>query len=128
MARAKRIKRPNGAGSIYQRRDGRWHARYTAVDPETGQRVRRSLYGGTEQEARAKLISALDALERGALPLHHHRTPTVAEYGRHWLSQCRVRPRTLHRYGELLQYALPSLGHLQLTRLEPQILPQRGPA
>ncbi|HZU18871.1 MAG TPA: site-specific integrase [Candidatus Dormibacteraeota bacterium] len=117
--RAKRIKRPNGAGSIYQRRDGRWHARYTAIDPETGQRVRRSLYGATEQEARAKLISALDALERGALPLHHGRTPTLAEYGQRWLSQCRVRPRTLHRYGELLEHALPSLGHLQLTRLEP---------
>ncbi|HLH71434.1 MAG TPA: hypothetical protein VKY90_21030 [Candidatus Dormibacteraeota bacterium] len=91
--KAKRIKRPNGAGSLYQRRDGRWHARYTIVDPETGQRVRRSLYGATEQEARANLTRALDAPGRGGLPLH--------------------------RCEELLRYALPNLGHLQLVKLEP---------
>ncbi|HLH70959.1 MAG TPA: tyrosine-type recombinase/integrase [Candidatus Dormibacteraeota bacterium] len=116
--KAKRIKRPNGAGSLYQRRDGRWHARYTIVDPETGQRVRRSLYGATEQEARANLTRALDAPGRGGLPLLRGRAPTLAEHGRRWLGQCRVRPKTLHRYAELLRYALPSLGHLQLTKLE----------
>jgi len=100
------------------RRDGRWHARYTIVDPETGQRVRRSLYGATEQEARANLTRALDAPGRGGLPLLRGRAPTLAEHGRRWLGQCRVRPKTLHRYAELLRYALPSLGHLQLTKLE----------
>jgi hypothetical protein len=53
------------------------------------------------------------------LPQHRGRTPTLAEYGQRWLSQCRVRPKTLHRCEELLKHTLPSLGCLQLTRLEP---------
>jgi integrase len=50
-AAAKRVKTPNGAGSVTLRSDGRWMARYTTTDPATGQAARKALYGRTEQEA-----------------------------------------------------------------------------
>ena len=35
-----------GSGTIRQRKDGRWEARYTAgVDPKTGKQIQKSIYG-----------------------------------------------------------------------------------
>ena len=45
-----------GSGTIRQRKDGRWEARYTAGrDPGTGKQVQRSIYGATEKEVLQKL-------------------------------------------------------------------------
>ena len=45
-----------GAGSIRQRADGTWEARYTVGrDPGTGKQVQRSIYGKTQAEVRKKL-------------------------------------------------------------------------
>jgi integrase len=100
-------------------------ARYTATDPDTGLSIRKALYGRTEQEARAKLIGALKARQDGTLVVGRGRQPTLAEYARRWIasSQRRIRPRTLHRYEELLRaHLLPRLGKIQLVRLEPRHL------
>jgi hypothetical protein len=78
--KSKRVKMPNGAGSIYQRRDGRWHARYTTPDPATGLQVRQWLYARTEQEARARLIQALGEQQRGALPFSRGRGLTLRQF------------------------------------------------
>jgi hypothetical protein len=66
-SKGRRLKSPNGAGSIMKRSDGRWDARYTIRDPETGLSLRKSLYGKTEQEARALLIEALQGRRKGSL-------------------------------------------------------------
>jgi integrase len=123
MARAKsrRVKTPNGAGSVILRSDGRWMARYSTTDPDTGLPARKALYGRTEQEARAKLIQALADHGRGRLPFTRGRAPTLEQYAERWLAASRIRVKTSVRYGELLRrHVLPSLGRIQLTRLEPQ--------
>ena len=96
-------------------------ARYSTTDPETGLAKQRSLYGRTEQEARAKLITALAAEADGKLPFRRGRTPTLRQHAERWLKACDVRPKTLVRYRELLElHVLPTLGRFQVDRLEPQ--------
>ena len=120
-AKSKRVKTPNGAGSVTLRSDGRWMARYTVEDPSTGKPVRKALYGHTEQEARVKLIEALADQGRGQLRFVRGRAPTLQRHAERWLTALEVRPKTGRRYRELLeQYALPTLGRMQLSRLEPQ--------
>ena len=55
MAR-KSTRNAQGSGTIRQRSDGRWEARYTVGrDPGTGKQIQRSVYGATQQEVRKKL-------------------------------------------------------------------------
>jgi integrase len=120
--RTQRLKMPNGAGSITLRSDGRYMARYTATDPETGQAIRKALYGRTEQEARAKLIAALSERADGTLVVFKGRVPTVEQYAARWLAgkEERVRPRTIHRYREILDnHVIPRIGKVQLVHLRP---------
>ena len=122
-AKSRRVKTPNGAGSVTLRSDGRWMARYTTTDPDTGTAARKALYGHSEQEARAKLIHALADQGRGELTFIRGRMPTLKQFTDRWLKSKvqEVRPKTGQRYRELLeQYALPTLGPIQLNRLEPR--------
>ena len=42
-----------GGGTIRQRPDGRWKARYTlGIDPGTGKQIQKSVYGKTQKEVR----------------------------------------------------------------------------
>ena len=51
-------------GSIRQRENGRWEARYTlGTDPITGKQIRKSIYRGSEKEARLALIRKLSELD-----------------------------------------------------------------
>ena len=59
------MKRPNGDGTIRQRPNGSWEARYTETDPATGQTKRKSLYARTKQEVAQKLRERLVALGKG---------------------------------------------------------------
>ena len=55
MAR-KNTRAAQGSGTIRQRKDGRWEARYTVGrDPGTGKQVQRSVYGDTQKEVRKAL-------------------------------------------------------------------------
>ena len=119
-SKSKKLKTPNGGGSVVLRPDGRWMARYTTPDPETGLSVRKSLYAGTEQEARAKLIDALSARQNGTLTVRHGREADDPAMGRTLAREQERRDKTLHRYRELLElHALPTLGRVRLTALEP---------
>lgn len=65
MAR-KATRNAQGAGSIRQRADGTWEARYTVGrDPGTGKQLRKSVYGKTQKEVRQKLSQAVAALDNG---------------------------------------------------------------
>ena len=78
--------------------------RYTTDDPETGLSVRKAVYGRTEQEAPAKLIDALAALEAGSLVVS--RELTVGQYAEHWLAGLRKRPTTKARYRQALAHVI----------------------
>ena len=65
MAR-KTTRNAQGGGTIRQRADGRWEARYTlGRDPGTGKQIQRSVYGSTQKEVRQKLAQAVAALDSG---------------------------------------------------------------
>ena len=118
--KSKRVKMPNGAGSVVQRSDGRWMARYTTVDPATGLPVRKSLYGHSEQEARAKLIQALNAKQEGRLTVTAGRQLTLLQWVERWLGSRHLRPSTMVTDREVLEnHVLPTLGKLRLVDLRP---------
>lgn len=61
MGKKKNTRASNGMGSIRQRPDGRWEARYTTPDGR-----QRSVYAKTEKEVTAKLRGQLHDLDSGA--------------------------------------------------------------
>lgn len=59
-------KRANNEGSIRQRPDGRWEARYSAgYDSGSGKLIRRSIYGKTQAEVRKRLQQISTSLDSG---------------------------------------------------------------
>lgn len=59
------VKRANGEGSVYQRKDGRWMASLRYSDPVSGESVRVALYGKSKTEASRKLREARSRTESG---------------------------------------------------------------
>ena len=117
MAEKKRAAR--GAGSIRQRSDGRWEARFViGVDPGTGKDIRKSLYAATQKEARKRMTEALAALDRGA-----YREPsrmTTGQWLDEWLSTyCTdLKPGTISSYREKINGRIkPGIGGIQLAAL-----------
>ena len=75
-------KAADGAGSIRQRPDGRWEARFTFTD-ELGQKKRSSIYGDTQKEVRQKLTSILKAVDSNTY--HEAKRYTVSEWLDEWI-------------------------------------------
>lgn len=115
--KARHRKGANGSGGITKRADGRYMARYTTIDPETGAKVRRTIYGRDDIEVRSRLADALKDRQDGRRPVA---APTLQAWTETWLAAKakRRRPKTVYRYGELLGYVLPDLGGHKLTSLE----------
>lgn len=75
-------KSAKGGGTIRQRPDGRWEARFTiGRDPGTGRQIQRSVYGATQKEVRQKLAQAVAALDNGT-----YTTPTRSPSPSGWRS------------------------------------------
>jgi integrase len=113
-------RRANNEGTIYKRQDGRWVA---AVVLPGGKR--KSLYGKTRQEVAQKLTVALKTVQDG-LPIASDQL-TVERFLCDWLQSVQpgIRPSTHRRYEQLLRiYAVPVLGALRLSRLEPRHVQQ----
>ncbi|HUY97272.1 MAG TPA: site-specific integrase [Verrucomicrobiae bacterium] len=108
-------KRPNGEGSVYRRRDGRWAAALVLPDGS-----RKTLYGRTRQEVAGRLSAALGSVSIG-LPLPSGRE-TLTGFWHAWLAGVRtnLRPRTWTRYEQLGRvHLLPVLGRIKLSRIGP---------
>ncbi len=112
-------KRGNGEGSISQRKDGLYMARYT-VQTATGSE-RKTLYGKTRKEVAAKLSKALNDREGGFT--FDAGKLTVEDYLKRWLSDSvrdTVRQRTFERYESIVRlHLIPSLGRVKLKSLNP---------
>ena len=51
----RKTKGAKGGGTIRQRPDGRWEARYTlGIDPGTGKQIQKSVYGKTQKGGTAE--------------------------------------------------------------------------
>ncbi|MBA0124236.1 site-specific integrase [Haloechinothrix sp. YIM 98757] len=117
--RGKGKRNANGAGSIYQRKDGRWEAKVFVNTPD-GLRKRVSVYGDTWEEAHSEKIRLQDQQRRG-IPVAVS-TVTVGEYMSYWLydiAQAKVRRTTYSSYELLTRlYIVPGLGKRKLTALQ----------
>lgn len=112
-------KNANGAGTIRQRSDGRWEARYTVgFDTGTGKQIQKSVYGKTQKEVRQKLAQVTAEIDKGAYT--EPSKMTVASWLRIWLSEYtgNVKPFTLRAYQDRINlHVIPALGAVKLSSL-----------
>ena len=112
---AKKGRANNGMGSIRQRADGRWEARYTTPDGR-----QKSVYGKSEAEVTKKLRGALHEIDSGAW-----REPskmTVGEWLDVWVSDycTHTAGTTLRKYRGLVESLYkPRIGSIRLSKLMP---------
>lgn len=112
-------KRANNEGSIRQRPDGRWEARYSAgYDSGTGKPIRRSIYGKTQAEVRKRLQEIETSLDSGTY------TPpnkiTLGEWLDTWQSEYLngVTLSTQRAYSDKIRLHIkPALGAVKLQNL-----------
>ena len=116
---AEKKRRARGEGSIRQRKDGTWEARFiTGVDPGTGKDIRKSVYAKTQKEVRKKMTEAIAALDR-----EDYREPckmTLAQWLDIWSTEYlkNVKPRTLESYlCQIKNHIKPNLGAVKLEAL-----------
>ncbi len=113
-------KASNGSGSIRQRSDGRWEARYVVgIDPATGKSIRKSIYGKTQKEVRQKLRAAVAAVDDGTYV--EPSKMTVGQWLDIWAAEYlgAVKPLTVQAYrGKIRLYIKPAIGAVRLDRLD----------
>lgn len=115
----KSTRNAQGSGTIRQRPDGLWEARFvTGVDPGTGKGIRKSVYAHTQKEARQKLAQAVAAIDSGT-----YKDPTKLTVGQ-WLDIWAkdylggVKPFTVASYeGCIKNHIKPALGAVKLEAL-----------
>lgn len=121
----KRTRKPNGASSIYQSADGKWHGRVTVGVRDNGTPDRRHI----ERKTQAEVIKAVRALEKerdtGAVR-KVGQVWTVKTWLTHWIENIvplAVRPNTLSGYRVAVYvHLIPGLGAHRLERLQPEHL------
>ncbi|WP_314409703.1 tyrosine-type recombinase/integrase [Streptomyces kroppenstedtii] len=113
-------RRPNGGGTISKRADGRYMGRAYVTDTD-GNRVRKTVYGGTWDEANEKLGKLQDQ-ERHGVPVPS-RTWSLGEWLAYWLQHI-VEPDSEHntyvKYESKVRlYLVPHLGKKSLIKVTP---------
>ncbi|WP_338495574.1 site-specific integrase [Streptomyces sp. SJL17-4] len=115
---AKRKRNPNGAGTITQRKDGRFQAAVYVLQPD-GTRARKFAYGKTWAECDAKRRALLDKADNG-IPVPT-RSAKLSEWLPYWLDNV-VQPRrklsTYDKYeAHVRLYLVPMIGSKRLESL-----------
>ena len=116
---AKKRRAIRGAGSVYQRKDGRYAAEIK-LDGKT-----RTFYGKTEKEAYAKMQQAVYEHKQGTLVTGPQQT--VEQYLEYWLEDVYKASVRLSTYGNgcilVYKHLIPGLGHIKLQKLTAQQVP-----
>ncbi len=112
-------KSAKGSGTIRQRKDGTWEARYTiGRDPGTGKQLQRSIYGKTQSEVRQKLTAVSRDIDNG-----NYLAPaklTVAQWLEQWLSDytSNLKPYSLLNYrSQVKNHIVPYIGAIKVQAL-----------
>lgn len=112
---------PNGAGSITQRKDGRYMA-MAYVTTASGVRKRVFAYAKTWDEAHEKLVE-LHSMEHNGVPVPDTNA-TVEQYLRYWLAEevkPNRRPKTYQGYESVVRtHIIPGLGKKKIRTLRAQ--------
>ncbi len=115
------MKRANGEGSIFKRKDGGWSGELSYRD-EQGIAKRRTVYGRTQAEVRAKLREARQRVDAGE-PVKDAAV-TVAAWLGDWVAKALPasdrKQSTQDLYATIARaHLVPTVGHLTLDRLRP---------
>lgn len=114
--------RGQGEGSIRQRKDGTWEARYSLGVDADGKRIRKSIYGQSRSEVAKKLNQVLNQVHTNTFI--EPSKITVKEWIYIWLKDYKkasVSATTYNSYKRQLElYIIPHLGHICLKDLRPE--------
>ncbi len=117
---AEKKRRARGEGSIRQRKDGTWEARFvTGIDPGTGKEIRKSVYAKTQKEVRKKMTEAVAALDKD-----DYKEPckmTLAQWLDIWASEYwnDIKDRTAESYDcQIHNHIKPRMGAIKLESLD----------
>ena len=124
MAKRSNTRNAQGSGTIRQRKDGTWEARYTVgVNPKTGKQLQKSVYAKTEKEVRKKLTAILSSLDQGTYM--EPEKITVSAWCDLWLKDYvgSAKKTTLEQYRYQIEtYIKPSIGAVKLPALTSPII------
>ena len=112
-------RRAHGEGTITQRGDGTWMGQISLGYDGEGKRKRKTVYGKTQKEVRAKLDEIKQQLASGTLS---DTKLTVKQYLERWLKEKArsVKPRTVEIYKDWAERLVnPRLGSVRLGKLTP---------
>lgn len=123
---AEKKRRARGEGSIRQRKDGTWEARFViGIDPGTGKEIRKSVYAKTQKEVRKKMTEAVAALDKddyrepSKMTLAHWLNIWSAEY---WND---IKESTCASYRATIKnHIIPNLGAVKLDSLNAHTIQQ----
>lgn len=115
-----------GAGSIRQRKNGNWEARYTVGrDPGTGKQIQKSIYGKTQKEVRQKLTQIIASIDDGTFISPSKLT--IGAWINMWIKDyiVSVKPATARIYeNNCRNHIIPVLGAVRLALLTPGMIQQ----
>lgn len=124
MPRKSNTRAAQGAGSIRQRPDGTWEARYlVGRDPGTGKQLRKSVYGRTQKEVRQKLAQAIAAVDNG--DYFEPSKMTLAQWLDIWTTDYMSDKKYLtvkHYKAQVNTHIKPALGAVKLSQLAPHTI------
>lgn len=110
-----------GSGTIRQRPDGRWEARYTVGrDPGTGKQIQKSIYGSTQKEVRQRLQQVQVEIDTGKYVPPS--VMTIEQWMHAWLEEYlgNTKPATQTSYRQTAHnHIIPALGKTRLQNLTP---------
>lgn len=123
MAR-KEIRNAQGGGTIRQRPNGLWEARYTVGrDPGTGKQIQKSVYGKTQKEVRQKLSKATTEIDEGTY--FEPSKMTLGQWLDIWLAEYTGDKKYLtvkHYKAQCKAHIRPGLGAVKLADLTPPMI------
>ena len=115
----RKTKGAKGGGTIRQRPDGRWEARYTlGIDPGTGKQIQKSVYGKTQKEVAQNLrqITAEIDAKTYVAPCKLSISEWMSIWAQDYLVG--VKASTAYLYRRTIElYIDPHLGHIRLDAL-----------
>lgn len=120
MAR-KTTRNAQGGGTIRQRKDGRWEARYTVGrDPGTGKQIQRSVYGSTQREVRQKLAQITASIDTGTYkePCRMTLGQWLDIWQKDYLRDVKESTAALHEM-QIRLHIKPAIGAIRLEALNP---------
>lgn len=124
MPKRKTTRNAQGAGTIRQRPDGRWEARYTiGRDPGSGRQIQKSIYGASQREVLDKLTAVKASLNNGTFT--EPSKLSVAQWLDIWLEDYLggVKPSTVKSYTEHIKnHIKPGLGGVLLQKLSAHMI------